>query len=611
MTINTGSAATVLKFNAAKPLNDYGHVLTLVALGYLVLGMLALGWVALCAEALMDFYSFNLIGCLFCIPAYWLLALLRGVCTPAPLPGGVLIRPQDGKELFRFIDRVGARLGAPEIDVVCITADCNAAMAQSWRFGIVGRRQNCLVIGLTLMKTLTEDQFEAVVAHEVAHLSGKHARINRLVIRLQLAFARLDATVLRFPKGMIRPLRYLLRSYTTALRTAVLSFSKRWELEADKASVRLTSSHSAAHALIASQILKSYLVEKYWPRVIGAAKDLAEPAAFPYTNFDVSALTEIDGDRARWQRAALAMATSPADTHPCLRERLQAIGESSEYRSPERGQTAELLLGNHLCDVANLLDVDWRRRILEQWRVLHQNVQKEKRQLLELREAALTSVLDEQRSLLHANLEEHVGFGAAISLNMRVALSERFPQSLSVQYALGQQLLQTGKSDGVAMIEGVIAKDSNALLSGANLLRNYYRQLGQESLANLWQQRHALGVAAQQERRSILPSDQVGSHHLQGEPLARLSKQLESIPDLQSAYLVTKRVQHLPQFPLFVLGFTSTGFCKPYNPDRAKLVAQAIRTRVTFSGTLLIMNIDGENSRFAAKFRRIRGAQVA
>jgi len=612
MMINTDLATTVLKFPAARPVaGDHRRVLTLVAIGYLTLALLASGWATLCMKALMGLYSFNLVGCLLFIPAYWILVLLRPICTPAPAPVGIHIGRENAKELFRSIDRVGARLGAPEIDVVCITADCNAAMAQSWRFGIVGRRQNCLVIGLTLMKTLTLDQFEAVVAHEMAHLSGRHAPVNRLVIRLQLAFARLDATAPRLPKGMIRPVRCLLRSYATALRAAVLPLSKRWELEADEASVQLTSPRSAALALIASQILKAYLVEKYWPQVIGAAKDLAEPAALPFTSFDVSALMEIEGDSKRWQRAALAIATSPTDTHPCLCERLQAIGESQDFRSPDGGQTADSLLGDHLSGIANTLDVDWRRRVLKQWKLLHQNAQKEKQQLLELREAALTSILDEQRSLLHANLEERVGFGPALSLDMRLALSERFPQSLSVQYALGQQLLQAGKSEGAAMIERVIAKDPNALVCGANLLRNHYRHLGQESLADLWQQRFALGVAAQQERRSILPSDQIGSHHLQGELLAKLCSQLESIPNLQSAYLVTKRVQHLPQFPLYVLGLKSSQLFKPYNRTRAMTVLQAVRTRVALPGSLLIINIDGENSGFAAKFRRVRGAQVA
>jgi Zn-dependent protease with chaperone function len=609
---NPTVSRTFPEASEARPFaGDHTRVWALAALGFLTLGTLALGWATLGAEALISLCSFNLLGCLLFIPAHWLMGLLRAVCAPGRAPAGVLLRRRDSPEFFKFIDGVRARLRAPSIDVACITSDCNAAMLRSWRFGIVGRRQNCLVIGLTLLKTLTVAQFEAVVAHEVAHLSAGHARSNALIGRLHLAFARLDAAVVRLPKRIHGPVRSLLRWYMGALRAAVSPLLREWEFEADAVSVQLTSPQSAGQALIASQILKAYLVEKYWPTIFNAARELAEPAGSPFTQFDAGAIAAIGQDVERWQRAAVTLATSSIDTHPCLRERLQALGESPAFQPPASGQAADQLLGSVLCGVANTLDVHWRSRIQGSWRTLHQSTQNQKRQLQELREAALTSALDEHRSLALANLEEQVGEGSVIASQMRSALRERFPQSLPVQFAWGRQLLQMKNTEGVAVIESVIAKDPNALIPGAHLLRHHFRLAGQESLAERWQQRHALGLAASSERQGVLPSDQVGPHHLQGEILVNLRLQLESIPHLGRAYLVRKRVQHLPQYPLFVLGFKTAGLFKPYDPDRARSVARTIRERVAFPGTLLIMNVDEKNSRVAAKFRRVLAARVA
>jgi Zn-dependent protease with chaperone function len=590
---------------------DHRRLCALAVLGYSVLGVLALALVVVCIKILMDLFAFRPFGYLLFIPICLLLRRLRGIWAPGRPPEGVLITRENASGLYGFIDDVGARLRAPVVDVVCITADCNAAMAQSWRFGIAGRRRICLVIGLTLLRTLTVDQCKAVVAHELAHLAGTHACMNTLIARLQLVFAKLDATLPRHPRGIMRALRSMLRWYIATLRAALLPQSREWELEADAVSVQLTSSDTAAEALIASQILRIYLVSKYWPHIFETAKELPEPAVSPFANFGASAFAATDEDIAGWHRGLLSVGTSPTDTHPCLRERLQALGKSPAFRPPAPGQSAEQLLGGVLPQVADMLDARWRGRIMDNWQMLHQSTLRQKQHLQVLRDAALNSTLDERRSLLHADLEERLGAGPAVSLEMRSALRDRFPQSLLVQFALGRQLLQMGNSEGTAMIENVIAKDPNALVAGADLLRRYYLQKGEEPLARRWQQHHALGLAALRERRVILLSDQVGPHHLQDEPLSRLVRQLHGTPHLRDAYLVRKHVRHLPQFPLYVLAFRSTGLFRPYDPSRARNTAQAIRGRVVFPGSMLIMNLDGENSRLASKFRRIRGARVA
>jgi hypothetical protein len=483
-------------------------------------------------------------------------------------------------------------------------------MAQTWRFGILGYRTSCLIVRFTLMKALTVDQFKAVIAHEIAHLSDENASLNTAVGRLQSAFARLNMALNGLPQWVRGPLRLLHRIYTTALRTRVIPLLRSWEFRADEVSAHMTSPRTAAQALLASQILKIYLVGRYWPRIFGIAKDLAEPIISPFSTFEICSLAGHDGEVARWQRDIPALGTSPNSTHPCMRHRLEALGENPNLQPPAVGQEADQLLGGIRCRVASALDAHWRQSILPHWRRIHQNIQRQKDQLQQLRSAALTTALDEIQAMTLASLEDQVGAGASESMKMRLALRERFPHSPAVKFALGRQLLQNGIAEGAALIEGVIAQDPNALLPGADLLRQHYQKLGEESLAVHWQKQYALGRSAHQERRIVLPTDQIAPHHLQSGLLETLRAQPMSIPYLKRAYLVRKSIQSWPPPPLLVLGFRTAGFLTPYDRARAELVAQAIRTRVKFPEAMLVINVDENNARLAARFRRLRGARV-
>jgi len=54
-------------------------------------------------------------------------------------------------------------------------------VVQSPREGIVGWPRNYLLIGLPLMKTLSVDQFEAVLAHELGHVARGHGKVSNWI----------------------------------------------------------------------------------------------------------------------------------------------------------------------------------------------------------------------------------------------------------------------------------------------------------------------------------------------------------------------------------------------------------------------------------------------
>lgn len=605
----TTSVSRPLQSTADASGHSRGKALALAALGCVFLGMLVCGLLALCVEAVVSIASFKVLGAalgVFFFPLVFVLRALRMSGTETP---GVVLNRQSSVELFRLLDRVCVRLRAPAIHSVRVSPDCNAVIAKAWRLAPLGSRRVRLGVGLTLMKSLTVDQFEAVMAHEIAHVLRMHTLLNALVSRLRLTLERLCVPLSRAPRCVPDPLRALVRSYLEALQRAYFPASRAGELEADEVSVRVTSARTAAQALTMSSVLKSYLVEKYWPDILARAKDSPQPLGSPFTDFDVTALAGLPAELQQWQALALAAGTSVVDTHPSFQERLASIGAPAQFAPPTPGQSADRLLGDALSEVAGALDVDWRKRIESVWETIYQNAQKQRRQLQELRSAALVSPLDEQRSLLHANLEECVGAGAAEARKMRVTLRERFPQSLPVQFALGRQWLLMGDSEGATLIEHVIARDLNALVGGADLLRRHYAQRSEQTLTERWQRSYELGGAALAERQGFQVTHQVLPHALPDHVLAKLIRGLWAVPHLQRAYLVRKRVQHFPQHPVFVLGFKSAGSLKRYDRARAAAVAQAIRDR-NLPFKMIIVNIEGADSRFAPKFRSVVGARI-
>jgi Zn-dependent protease with chaperone function len=66
----------------------------------------------------------------------------------------------------------------------------NAGVQQVPRFGIFGSR-NFLVLGLPLLQAVTPTELRAVVAHELAHLSRSHGRVNVWLYRIRATWGQL------------------------------------------------------------------------------------------------------------------------------------------------------------------------------------------------------------------------------------------------------------------------------------------------------------------------------------------------------------------------------------------------------------------------------------
>jgi Zn-dependent protease with chaperone function len=601
---------------ARRPTAYRWRVFGLAALGYLYLALvlgLLLGLFGVVVGSLTYTKAVGLK--LLVVVGAPLLMVLRAMWVKIKPPSGVALTRENSPALYQMLDDLRRRLKTPRLHHVLLTPDFNAGISQVPRLGLFGWHQNYLIIGLPLMKALTLEQFQAVLAHEFGHLSRGHGRVANWIYRLRIIWQRLNQAFTEtrhWGRILIQP---FVKRYIPYFDATSFPLARANEYEADAASVRITSSRCAAQALTSVNIAGAYLAEKYWPAINLAAKDTPQPAFAPYSAFEAQDIKNVPTEVLRdWQEKALARKTSYADTHPSLADRLKAIGAQAEFAPPASGKGAETLLGPHRGQWESEFDERWRAKVAESWKRLHERTQANRVRIAELRAKAAEAELTEPAAIELVNLEEEVGEGPEAALAMRRALMEKYPNSLPLRFAIARQLLQAGDSAGVAPMESVIAAQPEAMLPGAQILRDFYARQNQRLHATQWHQRYLeranLVQAGQRERSGWRLSDPIVPHGLASEDLAGLVAQLKAITDVKRAYLARKLTRYLPDKPLYVLGFRSTPWWKLDHRAKRTAVTQRVRRELKFPGDTVIVALGGSNGKFGKKIRRVKGARI-
>src|SRR5262249_21279228 len=128
----------------------------------------------------------------------------------------------------------------------------------------------------------------------------------------------------------------------------------------------------------------------------------------------------------------------------------------------------------------------WRERVAESWKQVHENTRINRQRLAELRSQA---VLDQAQSVELADLEEDVGAGPPAAFALRRSLLEKYPDSLPLRFAVVRQFLQAGNPAGVSPMETLIEIEPEAFVPGAVLLRDYYLRRNELQPARAWHAR--------------------------------------------------------------------------------------------------------------------------
>src|SRR5438105_5788782 len=202
------------RFAVRAPGTYRSWVLALARFGYTLL--LALVIVLLMLLALLAFglrHAAWLSVKLGLVVGALLLVVLRSLWVRLEPPTGEPLARQEAPAFFARLDRLVAGLHTPRVHRVLVTEDFNAAVMQLPRLGIFGWYRSYLLIGLPLMQCLSGPQFEAVLAHELGHLSRGHARLGNWIYRLRRVWMRLDSALAQRPQWGSGAIRGVLHWY--------------------------------------------------------------------------------------------------------------------------------------------------------------------------------------------------------------------------------------------------------------------------------------------------------------------------------------------------------------------------------------------------------------
>jgi len=201
-------------------------------------------------------------------------------------------------------------------------------------------------------------------------------------------------------------------------------------------------------------------------------------------------------------------------------------------------------------------DKAWHESIAQPWTERHAFMQSMKEKLTLYAAASRTRELTQDEQWDFAGAVEGVKGGKAAKPILD-ALLQRAPEHAPALYARGRILLEDNDESGAADIERAMALDEEAREPGAQLLYTYF--YSRQDFSRCDRYRNTLEETRRQRERAVAerlqlkPKDALEPHGLTAGQLQPWLEALAAENAVKRAWLVRRRVQHLPKVPAYVL----------------------------------------------------------
>ncbi len=556
---------------AARPAAYKRRLALLAALGYLVIfGLLTIliGLIAGSVWAALSSAVFLIL--LIKKKLIFLLGMLvysigRALWVKIDSPSGYVLTAERFPVLHSEVKALQRALNTPRIHEIILTEEFNAGIAQTPRLGIFGWDKNTLILGLPLLLALSPEQARAVLTHEFGHISGNHSRFNGWIYRVRMTWYRVMEAFDRSGAWGVGWLRRFFDWYAPYFNAYSFALARANEYEADAISAKLTSPQTAAQALLRTNVLTPVSYEHYWGPLVARADSYAEPERSPI------------GGLAKFlqappvERAALSdrlanlqkIETGHDDTHPALKDRLQALGVSPELPLALTESAAQAWFGTELPALVQEYDRQWLARNEKAWKERFAQAEEARGKLTELRAKSLDDLTVDDHWQLARLTEQYAP--EVDSLLLYQSYQTRFPEDRDADYVIGRMLLARDNEAGLALLEKATAKFA-LVGSACDVAYAYLKRTSQHALAEQWRlraERHIdLEYAARRERQTVTADDVLTESRLSANDLAVLREKLGALAGLKHAWVCQKRVEHLSENPVYVLAFEVAGWRK-------------------------------------------------
>ncbi len=237
---------------------------------------------------------------------------------------GVLLDDRRAEPLWRHIGRLADKLGTERPQQIIAGIDDNFFVTEQ-PVTVEGRQYfgKTLYLSLPLIKHMKKTEADAVLAHELAHFSGRDTlyskKISPLLGRYHYYLVAL------YEGGITRPVFSFMLFFRSLYQLSISQLSRSREYRADMLAAESTSPLDLAHALIKVSAYSNYrdkvergLFEKeHVQHSLGIRELIAK-------GFESFVRTEISDSEINSTKIV-----HPFDSHPPIAQRIQAIGVES------------------------------------------------------------------------------------------------------------------------------------------------------------------------------------------------------------------------------------------------------------------------------------------
>ena len=423
---------------------------------------------------------------LMTLPVFWV--TLCTLCTRWPAPAGRTVTRKEAPVLFDLIDKMRARLAGPPIHHVLLDDGYNACIAQRPRWGLVGPSVNYLVLGLPLMLGLSTSEMLAVIGHEYGHLCGAHGRFSAWIYRQRLIFEQVSARIEATANASLWHLAMTkaMRAFAPYFYAHTFVLARQDEYEADRTGAGVTSAQAAASGLVRIHLLGEWLRDAFWPTLLRQADTRERPTFLPYQAMATAfRMSHAEWATAAGLRSALRQESNVADTHPCLRARLDALGQQPALPTPLQRHAAASLLGSFGERLAGELDQAWWRAQSKGWGERHRHVVRAQARLRELAGQALAALQPHELQELARLQSELESAQAAKPVLEHLLRRPGGPYPLA-SHVYGQILLDERNRDGLDYLATAARHDRRLADDALRIGFTYLCEHHDEQRAQQW-----------------------------------------------------------------------------------------------------------------------------
>lgn len=487
--------------------------------------------------------------------------IIKALIVKMEMPEGYYLQREESPKLFVMIEALRTGLKTPRIDAIVLDSEFNASVAQISAYGMIGKKRNVLVIGIPLLTALSQQQFTAVLAHELAHISNADTALGAKIYRLRMSWGRLLHSLEENEQFGTFIFKKFFQWFYPKFDAYTFAMARQEEYDADRSAAGVTSPQAMGEALAVTSVAAPYFYRDFYSELFEeCAKTNSVPQ--PYSNFSEKFQSLSDKKASQYFNEQLEEKSDVTDTHPCLKDRLSALGVEAALPKKQQESALDYFFaypGRVISDF-NTMWVDHNQ---DSWKEEIEHFNESKQRFEELSNKQATN-LDDLLEKAYLTVEFN-SLEAAIPMYEEIA--EKYShekRTAGALLTLGEHYLESRDTaeKGIQLINLAMSYDWELRLPALDLLCGYYYETEQSELfektrAELenWEE---IVEGSNEECDFIQPTDHFITHDKERKEIQAGINQLAQYREITKAYLVRKQLTSIPERKQYVLGLDLT-----------------------------------------------------